>query len=76
MWWPGTGRGSRFECILLGNAANHCRQRFQAIRKLIPSRSRDHQPFLRPRHSHVKKLHVLGGLGFRGFDLAEADEEE
>jgi hypothetical protein len=40
----------------------------------FPPRSRDQQPFLGPGHADVEEFHVLGGLGFRGFDLAESDE--
>ena len=70
----------------LGNRASRTRHQLHLLRKLIPPRSRDQQPFLRPRHSpvvaalcrasFVEEFHVLGGLGFRGFDLAEADEGE
>ena len=47
----------------------------QFLRKLIPRRSGDQQPFLRPGHADVEEFHVLGGLDFRGFDLAEAYED-
>ncbi len=47
----------------------------QPFRKLIPPRSRDHQSFLGPGHADVEEFHVLGGLGFRCADLAEADED-
>ncbi len=50
----------------------HCSQ---PLRDLIPTRSRDQQPFLRPGHPDVEEFHVLGGFGFREFDLAEADED-
>lgn len=60
---------------VLGNGTAWSLHRFQPLRKLIPPRSRDQQPFLGPRHPDVEEFHVLGGLGFRGFDLAEADED-
>ncbi len=47
----------------------------QPFRKLIPPGGGDQQPLLGPGHADVEEFHVLGGLGFRGFDLAEADED-
>ena len=59
----------------LSNGANCPRHRLQPFIKVIPPRSRDHQSFLGPGHADVEEFHALGGLGFRGFDLAEADED-
>ena len=59
----------------LGNRANRTRHQLHLLRKLIPPRCRDHQPFLGPGHAEVEEFHVLDDLGFRGFDLAEADED-
>jgi hypothetical protein len=61
---------------VLRNGTGDSRHRFQPFREFIPPRSRDEQPFLRPGHAEVEEFYVLGGLGFRGFDLAEADEEK
>jgi len=60
---------------VLRHGADLLRHGSKPLRELIPSRSRDQQPFLRPDHPHVEEFHVLGGLGFRGFDVAEADED-
>ena len=61
---------------MLCNGADRAGHACQPFRELIPPRSRDHQPFLRPGHADVEEFHVLCNLGFRGFDLAEADEGE
>ena len=62
----GRGEGAtRWGESLLGNGEDRPSHRSQPDRKLIPPRSRDHQPFLRPRHPYVEELHVLGDLGFR-----------
>jgi len=50
---------------LLGKGAGLVRHRSQPLRKLISPRSRDQQPFFRPRHPHIEEFHVLGGLGWR-----------
>lgn len=59
----------------LRHRRDRVRHRFQPLRELIPPRSGDHQSFLRPGHADIEEFHVLGGLVFRGFDLAEADED-
>ncbi len=58
----------------LRNGADRPRLCSQPLRELIRARSRDHKALLGPGHAHVNEFHVLGGLAFRGFDLAEADE--
>ena len=60
----------------LSNGADRARHRCQFLGDTIFCGCRDHQPFLRPGHADVEEFHVLGGLGFRGVDLAEADEGE
>ena len=59
----------------LCNGTDLSSHRFQPFREFVFPRSRDQQPFLGPGHADVEEFHVLGGLGFRGFDLAEADED-
>ena len=61
--------------LVLGNGTGNSSHIRQLLRELIPPRSRDQQPFLGPGHAGVEEFRVLGGLGFRGFDLAEADED-
>lgn len=61
---------------VLVNCTDHTRHQFQPLRKLILPRSRDQQPFLRPGHADVEEFHVLGGLGFQCFDLAEVDGQK
>lgn len=61
---------------VIGDGADRSRHGGQLLRKLIHSRSCDQQPLLRPGHAGVEEFDVLGGLGFRGFDLAEADGKE
>jgi hypothetical protein len=60
---------------VLVNGKGWFSNRSQPLRELISPRSRDQQPLLGPGHVDVEEFHVLGGLGFRDFDLAEADED-
>jgi hypothetical protein len=54
------------DCDVIGRAEISCelrydnsnsRHRSQPLRKLIPPRSREQQPLLRPRHSDVEEFH-------------------